>query len=75
MGTPAAHRKAAAYLRSTYEMSERRACREIGRRSALLPLGDGLLFDPVAMRQRPQALLTMLYRSTDCLSRRGAPVE
>jgi putative transposase len=28
--TPAAHRKAAAYLQSTYEMSERRACRVIG---------------------------------------------
>ena len=30
MVTPAAHREAAAYLRSTYEMSERRACRVIG---------------------------------------------
>lgn len=28
--TPAAHREAAAYLRSTYEMSERRACRVLG---------------------------------------------
>ena len=28
--TPAAHREAAAYLRSTYQMSERRACRVIG---------------------------------------------
>ncbi|WP_371130868.1 IS3 family transposase [Phenylobacterium sp.] len=28
--TPAAHREAAAYLQSTYEMSERRACRVIG---------------------------------------------
>ena len=27
---PAAHRKAAAYLRSAYEMSERRACRVLG---------------------------------------------
>ncbi len=27
-----------------------------------------------APRQRPQALLTMLYRSTDDLCRRGAPV-
>ena len=41
----------------------------------LLPLGDGLLVDPVALGQRPQALLTMLYRSTDRLCRRGAPVE
>jgi len=28
--TPAAHREAAAYLRSTYQMSERRGCRVIG---------------------------------------------
>ena len=28
--TPAAHREAAAYLQSTYEMSERRACRVLG---------------------------------------------
>ena len=28
--TPAARREAAAYLQSTYEMSERRACRVIG---------------------------------------------
>ena len=28
--TPAAHREAAAYLRSAYEMSERRACRVLG---------------------------------------------
>lgn len=30
MVTPAAHREAAAYLQSTYEMSQRRACRVIG---------------------------------------------
>jgi putative transposase len=30
MVTPAAHRKAADYLQSTYEMSERRACRVLG---------------------------------------------
>ena len=30
MVTPAAHREAATYLQSTYEMSERRACRVIG---------------------------------------------
>ncbi len=30
MVTPAALREAAAYLQSTYEMSERRACRVIG---------------------------------------------
>ena len=30
MVTPAAHRKAAAHLQSTYEVSERRACRVLG---------------------------------------------
>jgi hypothetical protein len=30
-------------------------------------LGDRLLIDPVAPGERPQALLTMLYRSTDRL--------
>ena len=37
-------------------------------------LGDGLLVDAVALRQRPYARLTMLYRSTDRLSRAGADV-
>lgn len=32
-------------------------------------------FDPVALGQRPQALLTMLYRSTDRLCRSGAPMK
>jgi hypothetical protein len=45
------------------------------RRGALLPFGDSLLIDPVALSQSPQALFTMLYRSTDCRSRTGAPVE
>src|ERR1700733_5887153 len=40
-----------------------------------LPFGDGLRVDAVAFRQRPQALLTMLYRSTDCLCRCGAPMK
>src|SRR6266404_5536036 len=52
-----------------------RAGRQIGDRAALLPLGDGLWVDAVALGQRPQARLTMLYRSTDCLCRRGAAVE
>ena len=47
----------------------------IGNRGALLPLGDGLRVDPVAPGQRPQALLTVLYRSTDRLCRRGAAVK
>ena len=39
-----------------------------------LPLGDGLGVDPMTLRQAPQALLTMLYRSTDRRCRCGAPV-
>src|SRR5690606_27186078 len=49
--------------------------RQIRNRGSPLPLGDGLLVDPVALRQRSQALLTILYRSTDRLCRRGAPVK
>src|SRR4028119_2069115 len=45
------------------------------RRGALLPLGDSLLIDAVALGECPQALLTMLYRSTDCRSRTGAVVR
>ena len=48
-----------------------RTGRQIGDQRPLLPLGDRLLIDPVAPCERPQALLTMLYRSTDrlvCLS-------
>src|SRR6202044_7768 len=51
------------------------AGRKVGDRSALLPLGDGFRVDPLALRQRPQARVTMLYRSTDCLCRRGAPMK
>ncbi len=40
-----------------------------------LPLGNGLLIDAVVPGQRSQALLTMLYRSTDRLCRCGAAVE
>jgi hypothetical protein len=36
---------------------------------------DGLGVDPVALGQRSQALLTILYCSTDCLSRCGAAVK
>jgi hypothetical protein len=43
----------------------RRAGRKIADRTAFLPLGHGLLIDPVAFGKRPQALLTILYRSTD----------
>ena len=50
------------------------ASRQVLDRRALLPLGDSLLVDAVALGQNPQALLTMLYRSTDCLCRCGASV-
>ena len=43
-------------------------------RGALFPLGDGLRVDAVAPGQPPQALWTLLDRSTDRRSRRGAPV-
>ncbi len=46
--------------------------RHIGNRGALLPLVHRLLVDAVALGQRSQALLTLLYRSTDRLCRSGA---
>src|SRR3546814_14090370 len=49
--------------------------RQILDRCSLLPLGHGLLVDPVALRQSSQALFTMLYCSTDGLYRVGAPVS
>src|SRR5580704_5392556 len=52
-----------------------RAGWQIGDGAALLPFGDGLRVDAVAPGQRPQARLTMLYRSTDRLCRCGAAVE
>src|ERR1017187_1679481 len=48
---------------------------KIADRTAFLPLGHGLLVDAVASRKRPQARLTILYCSTDCLCRRGAAVK
>src|SRR3954471_9096447 len=44
-------------------------------RAARLPLAHRLLIDAVTSGERSQALFTMLYRSTDRLSRRGAPVK
>jgi hypothetical protein len=44
-----------------------RPSRPIGDRGPPFPLGDGLLIDSVPLRQRSQARLTMLYRSTDRL--------
>src|ERR1700682_2881521 len=52
-----------------------RASRKIGHRTALLPFCEGFRIEPVALGQRPQALLTILYCSTDCLSRCGAAVK
>jgi len=49
-------------------------CREISNGLALLPLRDSLLVDAVAFSERSQALLTILYCSTDCLRRGGAAV-
>jgi hypothetical protein len=48
---------------------------EIGSRITLLPLRNRLRVDSVPLRQRPQALLTMLYRSTDRLCRAGASMQ
>src|SRR5436190_298102 len=44
-------------------------------RAARLPLAHRLLIDAVTSGERSQALFTMLYRSTNRLSRRGAPVQ
>src|SRR4051794_26110308 len=44
-------------------------------RAARLPLAHRLLIDAVTSGERSQALFTMLYRSTDRLSRRGAPMK
>jgi len=44
-------------------------------RGALLPLGNGLRVDAVALGQAPQALLTLLDRSTHRRRRAGAPMK
>ena len=48
---------------------------KIGHRAALPPLRNRLGVDPMTTRQCSQALLTMLYRSTDRLCRCGAAVK
>lgn len=48
---------------------------QIGNGAALLPLGHSLRIDAVSPGKAPQALLTMLYRSTDRLCRCGAAVK
>ena len=45
------------------------SCRQVGNEGSRFPLSDCLRVDAVALCKPPQALLTMLYRSTD---RRGA---
>src|SRR3954451_8977305 len=50
---------------------QHRRCRSLWTRSKVRNRGG----DPVASSQSPQARLTILYRSTDRLSRRGAPVK
>src|SRR3984957_5296410 len=52
-----------------------RAGGSVSDRATLLPFCHRLGVDAVALGQDPQALLTMLYRSTDCRSRCGAAVE
>lgn len=49
--------------------------RQISDRGPLLPLRHGLLVDPVAPGQSPQALLTIVYCATDCLCRCGAAMK
>src|SRR5271165_506770 len=49
--------------------------RQIGNGSPRLPSGDGFRVDAIALGQRPQALLTMLYRPADRLCRCGAPMK
>jgi curved DNA-binding protein CbpA len=51
---------------------EKRTGRSIGHGTAFAPLGHRLRIDPIALGKPPQALLTMLYRSTDRLCRCGA---
>ena len=52
-----------------------RAGRNVAHRRPPLPLRDRFLADPISGCQRPQARLTMLYRSTDRLCRCGAPMK
>lgn len=49
--------------------------RRILHRVAAAPFGDGPRTDPMAGSELPQARLTILYYSADCLSRRGAAVK
>ena len=55
MVTPAARREATTYLRQTFEMSERRACRVIGTDRASMRY-QSVRPDDVALRERLKAL-------------------
>ncbi len=48
---------------------------KIGHRATLPPFGHRLRVDAMTTGQRPQARLTMLYRSTHCRCRSGASVQ
>ena len=77
MVTPAAHREAAAYLQSTYEMSERRACRVLGSdRTSVRYQATGP--DDAALRERLKALASERrrfgYRRLHVLLRREGHV-
>lgn len=48
---------------------------KIGDRGPLFPLGHRLRIDAMALTQCPQALLIILYRSTDRLCRCGTPMQ
>src|ERR1700734_3788986 len=52
-----------------------RSRRQVGNGGPGLPFGDGFRVDAVALGQNSQALLTMVYRSTDRLCRCGAPMK
>src|SRR3954454_12945394 len=53
----------------------RRSCPDVRNRATALPLANSLLVDAVALCERSQALLTILYHSTDRLRRRGASMK
>jgi hypothetical protein len=52
-----------------------RAGWEVAEGGTLLPFGDRPGVDAMVLGQHPQALLTMLYRSTDCRYCADAPVK
>jgi hypothetical protein len=62
--------------RDEYDIQvSRRGIARRRRRAASLPFCDGLRIDLVALGQRHQALLSILYCSTNCLCRCGAAVK